>query len=332
MVGAWTSRGVTPLIRALTLPLAVAAFALAPAAAGAVQIGPVLNQTAAFEAGCEVVLISQSLPAPSSCSMFDPSTAQTPPGRWRVAAARVRTGPRTGPMRFTMIQALRSKSGAGGVICCTASSQGPVFTPRVNSVTRVRLNLPAVNTVRLIDRERVEVMDYLGVTLLNQAGSVEFAGSPSAATLLFAPAFTPGATRLGAAIPPSAIPMIRGNFKSCGGSGSNASSSAVACAPRRFSVSHRTPLFGKGTKARIKAKVPRAGSLRVRQAGRGASLLRRTSSKARKAGRATVPAKLNARGKRLLRKRGRVKVRVRVVFKPRKGKASSKKIQIQFRR
>lgn len=319
--------------RCVVLPaLALAAPLVFASPAAAVTVGPSLNQTPAFGAGCEVVLISNLLPAPPSCSMFDPVTAQTPRGRWRVTSAQVRTGPRTGPMRFTMIQALRSKSGAGGVICCTASSMGPAFTPPANSTTRVPLNLSAVNTTQVIDREQIEVVDYLGITLLSQAGSIAFATSAVPGTTFFAPAFTPGAQRLGGAIPYPVIPMIRGEFRPCGALGSAASVSATACVPRRFAVSSRVRVSGNGTNARVNVAVPAAGTLVVSGAGSAGRLLRRTRSKAGKAGRFRVTAKLNSRGKRKLRSKGRLAVTVKVRFNPRNGKAKAKKIKVKFRR
>ena len=96
------------VVRVLALVVAMAAALLVAAApAGAITVGTNLNQTPAGGAGCEVELLP-----PPSCSIFDGLTSQTPPGQWRVTSARVRTGSRSGPMRFTMIQALRSKSGA----------------------------------------------------------------------------------------------------------------------------------------------------------------------------------------------------------------------------
>ena len=302
-----------------------AALLVAAAPAGAVTVGTNLNQTPAGGAGCEVALLP-----PPSCSIFDGLTSQTPPGQWRVTSARVRTGSRSGPMRFTMIQALRSKSGAAGIICCTASSQGPVFTPPANSNTRVNLNLPAVNTTEVIDREQIEVIDYLGISLLNQTASIAFAPAQFGSSF-FAPAFATGATQLGGALP-SLTPMINAQFESCRGSSSDASTSATPCAPRRFSVSSKVRSLGDGSSARIKARVPSAGTLRVRQAGKGKNLLRRTSSKAKKAGNARVKAELDGRGKRILKRRGRVKVGVRVAFKPKNGPASAKKLRVTFRR
>jgi hypothetical protein len=301
------------------------AMLLAPPA-GAVTVGADLNQTPAFEAGCGALLIP-----PQSCAFFDPLNSQTPPGRWRVTSARVRTGPSSGPMRITMIQALRSKSGAGGIICCTASSQGPVFTPPASSTVRVNLNLPAVNTTQVIDNEQIEVIDYLGISLMNQSGSIAFAFSQFGSTF-FDGAFSVGETRLGGGLP-SLAPMIRANLEACAGSSaSGPSASATPCAPLRFSLSPRVRLLRNGKVARVIARVPRRGTLRLTQAGRGKTLIRSASSKAKKAGNVGLKARLNRKGKRVLKRRGRVKAKVRVRFKPNSGKASVRKLRVVFRR
>ncbi len=293
--------------------------------ASAATVGANLNQTPAFGAGCGALLIP-----PPSCAFFDPVTAQTPPGNWRVTSARVRTGPTSGPMRITMIQALRSKSGAGGVICCTASAQGPVFTPPANSTTRVNLNLPAVNTTEVVDNEQIEVIDYLGISLVNQAGSIAFAPAQFGSTF-FDRAFSVGETRLGGGLP-SLAPMISAELQPCGALGSSASTSATPCAPRRFAVSQRARLSGNGTSARITVAVPRAGRVVVRGTGSAARLLRRSALSTKEAGRFKVRARLSSKGKRVLDRRGRVKVRLRVSFKPKSGKRVSKNVRVRFRR
>jgi len=315
-------RGSSAVVCAVAVAIVGALLAAAPA--GAVTVGTDLNQTPAAGAGCEVLLIP-----PPSCSFFDGLVAQTPPGQWRVTSARVRTGPRSGPMRVTMIQALRSKSGAGGIICCTASSQSGVFTPPANSTTRINLNLPAVNTTEVVDNEQIEVIDYLGISLLNPSASIAFAPAQFGSSF-FTPAFATGATQLGGGLPGLA-PMVNAQFEACNRSSSGASASATPCAPRRFSVSSRVRSLGNGSTVRITARVPSAGSLSVRQAGKGKNLLRRTSSKAKKAGTSRVKARLNARGKRILKRRGRVKVLARVTFRPKSGPASAEKLRITFR-
>ena len=315
----------------VALAAAIAALLFAPSA-GAVTVGKNLGQVPAFAAGCEVSLISNTLPMPPSCSMFDPVAGQTPRGQWRVVSARIRTGPRTGPMRITMIQALRSKSGAGGVICCTASSQSRVFTPPANSVATVNLNLSAVNTTEVVDREIIEVVDYLGISMLNQAGSIAFVAAQPAATTFFHPAFATGATRLGGAIPFSVVPMINARLQSCRASASGASVSATPCAPRRFSASPRVRRVRRGTVARFTARVPRRGTVRVTQAGRGPRLVLSTARRATRPGGVRLNVKLNARGRRVLRRRGVVRTTLQMTFRPASGRATSKTVRAIFRR
>lgn len=322
------TRGLAPL---MALAAATTVLFMVPSA-GAVTVGTNLGQAPAFGAGCEVSQLGNVLPIPRNCSMFSPVAGQTPRGQWRVVSARVRTGPRAGPMRITMIQALRSKSGAGGVICCTASSQSRVFTPPANSVATVNLNLPAVNTTEVIDREVIEVVDYLGISLLNQTGSVAFVAAQPAATTFFAPAFPTGATRLGGAIPYSVVPMINARFQSCRASASGASVSATPCAPRRFSVSPRARVVRRGTLGRFTARVPTRGTLRVGQIGSGPKLVGSAARRATKPGGLRLNIKLNARGRKALSRRGVVQARVRVSFRPRIGRAYTQILRVTFRR
>jgi hypothetical protein len=182
-----------------------------------------------------------------------------------------------------------------------------------------------------VDREIIEVVDYLGITLFGQA-SVAFAPLAVPGTTFFTPAFTPGATRLGGAVPYQVVPMIRGEMQPCGGLGSAASVSATPCAPRRFAVSPRVRRSRNGSIVRVPTAVPRAGRLTVFGAGSAGRLIRRSSLNVNRAGRFAVPARLSGRGKRVLRKRGRLVVRVRVRFNPRNGRAATKQIRIRFRR
>ena len=211
--------------------IVLAGFFTVAGSASAATVGTNPGQTPAFGAGCEVSSISPLLPVPASCSMFDPFTSQTPRGNWRVTSARVRTGARSGPMQVVMIRALRSQAGTQGVICCFEAASGPVFNPPPNRIARVNLNLPAVNTVQVIDGERVEVVDYLGISLLNQSASIGFANTPTPATTFFAPAFTPGATRLGGAIPPPVTPMVTAEMSRCAGTASSGRAGISAACP-----------------------------------------------------------------------------------------------------
>ncbi len=103
----------------LGMATVVAGLALgAPATAGAVTVGAPLNVPAnASGVGCEA-LVYDRLPrhraAPSwATTSRARGPSQTPRGNWAITTARVRTGPRVGPMVFTVIRATRSQAGRG---------------------------------------------------------------------------------------------------------------------------------------------------------------------------------------------------------------------------
>ena len=122
-----------------------------------------------------------------------------PRGQWVIRTARVRTGPRTGPMVFTIIRATRSQAGAGGLICCRVPVESQVFTPAPNSINTVPVNLPVTNTVDVINGEPIETVDYLGISLLTLGSSAPAhipPGGTSANTSYIAPAARQGQERI----------------------------------------------------------------------------------------------------------------------------------------
>ncbi len=155
-------------------------------------------------AGCDYILPPPGSPPPPSCTFFghDVSgawTSQVPRGQWVIRTARVRTGPRTGPMVFTVIRATRSQAGAGGLICCRVPVESQVFTPAPNSINTVPVNLPVTNTVDVINGEPIETVDYLGISLLTLGSSAPAhipPGGTSATTSFIAPAARQGQERL----------------------------------------------------------------------------------------------------------------------------------------
>lgn len=204
---------------------AIAASAAMAAPAHAVTIGTALNVPPATGEGCEVIVLpglrQLGAPVPPSCTFFAPNT-QTPPGNHVVTTGRIRTGPRTGPMVFTAVEALRSKATSadgtpGGVICCVASGESQVFTPPPNSVVEVPISLPMKNTTELIDGEQIEVIDYLGITLLDLRSSVPLGNFSAPATSFFAPALRAGRQDLMNGLGYPVIPLINGEFTPCAG-------------------------------------------------------------------------------------------------------------------
>jgi len=193
--------------------LLCAALAWAPASHG-ITVGAPLNLPAnpgptpppnpffSSSAGCDYILSFYG--PPPSCTFLgnDVSggwTSQISRGRWVVTTARVRTGPRVGPMVFTVIRATRSQAGAGGLICCSVPVESQVFTPAPNTINAIPVNLPMTNTVDVVNGEPIETVDYLGISLLSLASSAPAhipAGGTSANTSYIAPAIRAGQERI----------------------------------------------------------------------------------------------------------------------------------------
>ncbi len=211
----------------------------------AVTIGPpIANLPANTNLDCDdqSVILWVLPPAPPSCSLLgnDPAgawTSQVPRGEWVIRTARVRTGPRVGPMIFTVIRATRSQAGAGGLICCHTPVESQVFTPAPNSVNTVPVNLPVKNTVDVIEGEPIETVDYLGVSLL-VAGTTSLpmhvpAGGFGSGSLTsyIAPAIRAGQERLSdGTVPFNNVLLVNGEADpaSAGGGGGGGAGGAPA--------------------------------------------------------------------------------------------------------
>jgi hypothetical protein len=189
---------------------------LVPSTAGAqVAIGPALTQPPATNEGCEAGILPPLrtiVPIPTSCTLF--GTLQVPRGNWTVTAVNIRTGARTGPMRVQIVQALRSQAqapgtpSASGAICCTSPGQSQVFTLPPNSITTVPVGIPVRNTREIVDGEPIEIVDYIGLSLLDLNSSLPAASDPSSAASLFYPALSQGGQQLLGPTLPGAMPLI----------------------------------------------------------------------------------------------------------------------------
>lgn len=190
--------------------LGCAVALLAPPASEAVTVGPpisylnTLSANVSGDPGCRVIMDYQGN-TPPSCTFLGNDisgawTSQISRGEWVVRTGRIKTGPRVGPMVFTVIRATRSQAGAGGLICCHVPVESQVFVPpRANAVNEIAVNLPMKNTVDVINGEAIETVDYLGISLLTQGSSVPAnvpPGGTSAQTSFIAPAIRQGQERL----------------------------------------------------------------------------------------------------------------------------------------
>jgi hypothetical protein len=331
----------------------VALLAAAPATGQAVTVGAPLNVPANTEQGCEGFVPASPILG-TSCTFFGfdaagAFTSQTPPGRWIVNQARVRTGPRVGPMAFVALRALRSKAGTQGIACCTTVAESQAFVPQPNTVNTVAVNMPMVNTVELIDNEQIEVVDYLGITVLSPASSLplNFAQGSTAIGSQFIPALRNGQTGAGPGTFNARV-LVNAEFQPAG-SGPLPPTPVALTNP--FAVARQVELLRRGTLARLAATVPGAGLLRAgsparrrvasaakavaakkRRATPKRKLVRATRIKVRKAGRVRVDVRLNRWGRKLLAKRGRLKLPVSLTFTPTGGKPLKTSRKVVFKR
>jgi hypothetical protein len=323
--------------RCITLvAVAVAALAISAPTASAVTVGAPLDVAANTNQGCEGFLL---IPAqPSNCTFFGLDsagafTSQTPPGVWVINQARVRTGPRVGPMVFTALRALRSKAGTEGIACCTAAAESQVFVPQPNAINTIPVNMPVVNTVELVDNEQIEIVDYLGITLLTPGSSAPLNVTPGATAVgsYFIPALRSGQTGAGPGTFGARV-LINAEYQPAP-PGTPTPSPTLRLGPG-------VQLLRRGTRARLGAAVPGPGLLRAVSAARGRAAAAASASKAKRpkvkkkklvhdasvrakqAGDVKITLRLTPTGRKLLAKRKRLKLRVALTFKPSGGGAS----------
>lgn len=289
--------------------------------------------------GCEA-LVAPSLRSyvgvPSSCVFFgsDPGgawTSQAPSGSWVITRASVRAGSRVGPMAFVVLQAMRSQATpanpptapgtpvVGGLICCTVTAESKAFTPTPNTVTEVPVSLPAVNTVENLEGEPVEVVDYLGIAVLNLESSLP---------IHLAAAGQPGATSVSSYLIPKATggvsvgeeiliegaeqgwtPLVAGDFQAP----PTAPTAPVAPAPpvaptapapttpaappttsapaNAFTILPHVKLLGRGTRARVRVHLPGPGLLQATAPAARAKPARAAVSRRHRRGRRTAGRK-----------------------------------------
>jgi hypothetical protein len=279
--------------------------------------------------------------------------------------ARVRTGPfATGPMRFTILTAIRRRR--GGASCCFHAAQSQVFTPRSNGITTVNVRLP-MQFLIFRDPNTGERVDYLGLSVLAGGFPVPAfdGGVPGninrPSSLGFYPFIGPGQGRVDYSGVGDFIPLINGEFVPlCGGPQFILRQRALAAADRAggedpaglgATASGRgrcVPLVGVagGTASRQGAAAALAllcnltsacnGLLRLqasRVGGRASASARpvtyaRGRFRLRSGGRKRVKVKLTSAGKKLLRKHAKARVWANVTM----GKKRRSSVRVTLRR
>jgi hypothetical protein len=93
------------------------------------------------------------------------------------------------------------------------------------------VNIPVRNTREIVDGEPIEVVDYIGLTLLDLNSSMPAAADQSSASSLFLPALSQGGQQIlsGAATLPGALPLISAVVCPDGQAGNARAHQAGAC-------------------------------------------------------------------------------------------------------
>lgn len=211
------------LRRSIPVLVVLAALAAPAGSEGAVTLGAPLDLPA-NTGPCQQFSIVTPV---SSCMFFGfpPGgqaaswTPQTPRGQWVVVRVRVVGGTPSGPMVAAAFRALRSQAqnpGPAPAACCTINAQSQVFTPAPGQASQVATRIPVVNTVELVDREPVEVVDYLGLKVLDPGTQVPM--HQSAGTAGAIGSFFPQAVQLGQTIAMSGgysnkVPLIQADYE-----------------------------------------------------------------------------------------------------------------------
>ena len=216
-------------------------------------------------AGCDYILAPPGGPIAPSCTFLgnDVSgawTSQVPRGEWVIRTARVKTGPRVGPMVFTIIRATRSQAGAGGLICCRVPVESQVFTPAPDALNTVPVNLPVKNTVDVIEGEAIETVDYLGISLLTLDSSAPAhipPGGTSANTSYIAPAVRAGQERINDGTLGGNILLVNGEAQpnAAGGGAAGVILDTLTFARAVFRVARRGGSVTAAARAKVGTKV-----------------------------------------------------------------------------
>lgn len=167
---------------------AAAASAVLVPAAGAIPFGADLARPPDNPYPCAInplLGIPWLAGTPQSCSwsyagrLGDTSEGfNVPAGRGVLTAARVRTGPVTGPVQVAVVRSLRDPRSTALPVCCTVQFTSATFVPAPNAVTTVALpNVPVVND-RVVE-PGLEALRYDTVALSMLAPNVPMPASIS---------------------------------------------------------------------------------------------------------------------------------------------------------
>ncbi|MEZ5076702.1 MAG: hypothetical protein R2725_04600 [Solirubrobacterales bacterium] len=320
------------LLTMLVIGLAAALFGAGTAAAAVTTFGANLNRVpdnAETCVGPNIQLIVQS----PSCTVESTNLATgesgfPPIGEGIVRDVRVRVGPRTGPMQIVLEEALRQDNpfeiGRPNYACCTLADASPVFTPRANAITTVRVDFRVLQSI-VPDENGLYVDQHLALSVLDPTVPIPASLSSNGFVGAWYPAWsTVGEQKIGpAGTFVRADLLINADWDPAPGTGGNSPLRLPrVIRPVRSDVAF-IPLvcqFNRACVGRLllqsRQNGPQAAARPNARAGASAKKKIKTYAVVKFrvpiGKRKTVPAKLRKLGKRLLKERKKARVWVNV--------------------
>ena len=352
-------------IIACWIAVAAVAMLSAAEHAGAQTIGANFNRPANVQYGCELVPsvtfdgFRQFFPSGVSTCTYLPSIAfgnfsestAAPSGLSVVTRIQVKTGPRVGPMRAAIIRQLGSTT--VGLTCCHFAGQSQVFTPRRNGVTSVPVRLPLESSID--PANGISTQDYVGLTVL--APNVPIPGHEPGGVVTNLSPNNPNAGGFFPHIGPNSGPrvdqngigglqiLIRATLSRICGTGAAAGTAEVPSDGASASANGCSPALavGVGNRSGSSLRIPLTCNISLLPCSGRVQLQSRSNPNAFDAAkskratyasgkvkvgtgkRKTVKLKLTKQGKKLLKRKKKVRVWANVTF----GKGAQKVISTQ---
>lgn len=161
----------------------VVATAVMPAVANAspVTFGASLTQAPDVSFDCSVIPYATPIRSPgTSCTwgtpLFDVSNSSAGgldvPGNGNVYQVKLRVGASTGPMRLVVLRTLFDPNDLSSNHCCVDVAQSSVFTPVVNGITTLNVDLPVGEGQESNNGASVDFLDQIGLSILEDGVAI----------------------------------------------------------------------------------------------------------------------------------------------------------------
>lgn len=171
----------TALIAGVVLAALSALTPAVASASGPVTFGASLAQAPDVNFDCSVIPYATPIRSPgTSCTwgtpLFDVSNTSAGgldvPGNGNVYQVRLRVGASTGPMQLVVLRTLFDPNDLSSNECCVDVAQSSVFTPVVNGITTLNVDLPVGEGQESDNGATVDFLDQIGLSILEDGVAI----------------------------------------------------------------------------------------------------------------------------------------------------------------